>query len=148
MINEALADLHETIREDGFSDGLVETIAKDYDVRPELLARLFEQKHGRAPADYKVASRADLKKTEEAFLQEKIEDAISAAKFEMMRYRGGGDLAASVLGKVFDHETGGKMVAVCVSSRGLIAVRVRDGEIRKIGLGRSAFACAEKYGLI
>ena len=68
---DAITDLKSEIVARGYVAGMVEEIARDYEVNPILLARKFTENTGRAPADYSIT---------------KIEIDY-AARFEAMRDR-------------------------------------------------------------
>ena len=111
-LNDALNDLRTTITEDGFSAGLVETIASDYDLNPALLERKFTEKYGRAPSDYSAVSTSDMERKAVARAHEMAQSVLAE------KYTGESSVAP---GQIFER-LGKKYVTVGLSNRGLVAI--------------------------
>jgi hypothetical protein len=68
-INESLADamkdLVDRIGSDGYTKGLEKEVADDWDIKPELLTRMFKQKYNKEPSEMSI-SKDDSKVIEAA----------------------------------------------------------------------------------
>lgn len=139
-LNTALNDLRTTIVEEGFAPNLIEEIAADWEIKPALLARKFEEKYGQAPANYRALPKF-------AMDTQRLEKAMEAAIALEKKYIGG--TVPDVCGRGFkSRDTGEDFIAVTISTRGLIAIRLEDGKVWRFGKGRSAIATARSYNLI
>jgi len=139
-LNEALKDLRTTIAEDGFTDTLVEEIANDWDIKPALLARKFEEKTGKSPAEFKAVSQTALRNI-----------AIEIAMKAVVEYRArftSNDNVPEITGKGFTHD-GEDYIAVCIATGGLRAVKVSNGKDWKFGTSvKDAYVVARHFNLI
>lgn len=138
-LNAALNDLTETLREEGFRDGLIEEIAADWEIKAPLLARKFEERTGKAPAEFKAASRADMRNAA-------IQKAMEAAIERRADFTDGA--APDICGKGFTHD-GEEYIAVVIAIGGLRAIQISNGKAWKFGnSGADAIRAAQKFGLI
>jgi hypothetical protein len=134
----AITDLRDTITEEGFTADLVADVADEWGVNPALLERKFAERYGKAPADYKAVSRAQLRAMA-------IEKAMAEAIKSSERFEGGSD----VLGKAFTDAEGEEYIAVAIAVGGLRAVQVLNGRWVKFGnSGQDAVRAARRFGLI
>lgn len=54
-VGDAIKDLVDRIANDGYSPGLEKEVADDWDVKPELLLRMFKQKYNKEPKDMSIS---------------------------------------------------------------------------------------------
>ena len=139
-LNEALKDLRTTIAEDGFTATLVEEIANDWDIKPILLARKFEEKHGKPASEFSAASQTTLRNNA-------IETAMKAVVANRARFSDTPGVP-EVTGMAFTAD-GEEYIAVAIATGGLRAVKVSNGKWWKFGnSAREAIAAARRYNLI
>lgn len=137
-LNDALKDLRDRITEDGFVTGLVEKVARDWDLKAALLDRKFAEKYGVAASEYRALTKTALRNLA-------IEIAMKSAVSFSERFTGGAD----VLGKSFKDTDGEEFIAVAIAVGGLRAVKVSNGAWMVFGKsGADAIALATKFGLV
>jgi hypothetical protein len=112
-IGDAVNDLADTIKHDGYSKGLEASIADDCEVNPALLLRMFKQKYKKDPKDFVISN-----------IDDKI---IDAAKRKAKEYRStagfSGDFEKYV-GKVFEREGNKKYVFVAYTNKGIHVISI------------------------
>jgi hypothetical protein len=140
---DALNDLRDRIVHDGYAPGLVDRVARDWDLVPALLARKFEEKHQRTPDTYSAIKPADAQ-------AQAVEYAKRRAEKTLDRFTG---VSAVPAGKVFTTKDGETYVTVGLVGKGtkcqLHAVRVRDA-LQAKGyriFQDDGFAVARRYNL-
>jgi hypothetical protein len=117
-IGDAVTDLVDTIKNDGYSKGIEDEIAADYDVNPALLIRMFKQKYSKEPKDYKISKNDD---------EKGLQVAIRKAKESRKKFGVTGDFEEYV-GKVFERKgrENTKYVFIAYTKQGIHAIRFPD----------------------
>ena len=55
-LNDALNDLVDRLKHDGYVKGIEHEVAADWDVKPQLLLRMFKQKYNKDPEDMAISN--------------------------------------------------------------------------------------------
>lgn len=128
-INESLADamkdLVDRISTDGYKAGLEKEVADDWDIKPELLIRMFKQKYNKEPKDMSISTD-----------NSKI---IDAAKRKAKDYRNqfSGQFDKYV-GKVFKDPTRGKeYVFVAWTGKDIHMISIPKQEERRLAFSNT-----------
>ena len=128
-LNDAMKDLVDRLKNDGYRKGIEQEVASEWDVKPELLSRMFRQKYNKEPKDM-VISNDDTK-------------VIEAAKRKAKQYRNqfSGDFDKYV-GKIFERPSapGKKYVFVAWTGKDIHAISIPKQEERRIVLPNSRAA--------
>ena len=128
-LNEALVDLATEIAKGGYSHALLEMVAEDHDLNPKLLERKFNEKHGKAPADY-VAPKA-VEMSEETLLK------LARETFDRFAPEGCTP-APNFFGKRFEYENLSYMLVAPFNSHEILCIRTDSGKARKLSSSAGA----------
>jgi hypothetical protein len=112
-IGDAVSDLADTIKHDGYSKGLEASIADDYEVNPALLLRMFKQKYKKDPKDFVISN-----------IDDKIIDAAKRKAKEFRSTAGFSGDFDKYVGKVFEGTVKRKYVFVAYTNRGIHAISI------------------------
>ena len=131
QITPAITELKRAIAAQGYTAELLEEIAEEFDLKPALLARKFQEATGRLAGEWAAAPAV-------ADAADRIcERARAIAGAE---YRGGVDVA----GRTFEGKLGRRYAAIAVCADGIDCLRLSDGARRRItfktAAARDAFA--------
>jgi hypothetical protein len=132
-INESLADamkdLVDRIGSDGYTKGLEKEVADDWDIKPELLTRMFKQKYNKEPSEMSI-SKDDSK-------------VIEAAKRKSKEYRNkfSGQFDKYV-GKVFERPSvpGKRYVFVAWTGKDIHMITIPDQKEMRLVFNNSQSA--------
>lgn len=133
-LEDAIDDMKSRIEKNGYSKGLENEVADEWDVKAPLLLRMFKQKTGRDPDDYKRTDMTDKLRAV----------AVKKAKDDAKRYTGGADIS----GKLFVRD-GKEYAAIAWTSSGLHVIQVEDGRPFVISFSNAATAykMIKKWGI-
>jgi hypothetical protein len=112
-IGDAVNDLADTIKHDGYSKGLEASIADDYEVNPALLLRMFKQKYKKDPKDFVISN-----------IDDKILDAAKRKAKDFRDTEGFSGDFEKYVGKVFERSEHKKYVFVAYTRKGIHAITI------------------------
>ena len=130
-LGDAMNDLVDRLKNDGFKPSLVKDVADDWEINPVLLNRMFVQKYNREPKDFS-ASDGD---------KDKI---IAAAKNAAKTYRDtkfSGDFDKYV-GKIFKGNHNREYAVVAWTGKDIHALRLPDQKKMMLSFNNSISALA------
>lgn len=135
-LNSAMADLVDQIKNDGYEKGMEDEIADDWDIKVQLLVRMFEKKYGKKPQDFKISDNTG-----------KI---VAAAKKAAKEYRN--DFSGTYdkyVGKIFERpdRKGKQYVFVAWTGKDIHVITIPDQKERRITFrnARSGEAFMKKH---
>ena len=135
-LNDAIKDLVDRIKNDGFANDLVKNVADDWAIKAPLLDRMFTQKYGKAPKDFVI-------KDIEAKV---VEVAKRKAEEFRKQFSGGMD---TYVGKTFSEPDGRKYAFVAWTGKTIYAISVPGMKKYTISFNhiKHAISYMDKHGL-
>jgi hypothetical protein len=130
-IGDAVNDLADTIKHDGYSKGLEDKIADEYDVNPALLSRMFKQKYNKDPKDFVIVD-----------IDDKILDAAKRKAKEYRNIAGFSGEFEKYVGKPFNRGDNKKYVFVAYTNKGIHAISIPAQKEKIISFENRRYASA------